>query len=199
MGCTGRPAARSARSRRAAAAHLTVSTRNATASLSMAADPLTAAAANLAAATSTLPASAAQTATWCRFRHLEICDPARSLRLKNRAQAPLSRKASAVRVLHKTTYCKAMTTETQPQIKEFQAETKQVLRLVMIHRCTRTRKYLRELISKRLGRLREAALRRRSPSPICWAPRLSRSRCLPIRPPAPCPSRDNGVGMSEPR
>ncbi len=89
-----------------------------------------------------------------------------------------------------------MTTETQPQIKEFQAETKQVLRLVIHSLYSHKEIFLRELISNASDaceKLRFEALAR---------PELLGSDDLSVRlvPDAAAGTlsiKDNGIGMSE--
>jgi molecular chaperone HtpG len=89
-----------------------------------------------------------------------------------------------------------MTSETQPQIKEFQAETKQVLRLVIHSMYSHKEIFLRELISNASDaceKLRFAALA---------APDLLGAEALSVTlHPDPAASTlsimDNGIGMSE--
>jgi molecular chaperone HtpG len=89
-----------------------------------------------------------------------------------------------------------MTTETQPQIKEFQAETKQVLRLVIHSLYSHKEIFLRELVSNASDaceKLRFAAL---------GAPELLGADVLTVtlKPDAEAGTlsiTDNGIGMSE--
>src|SRR5579872_671061 len=89
-----------------------------------------------------------------------------------------------------------MTTETQPQIKEFQAETKQVLRLVIHSLYSHKEIFLRELISNASDaceKLRFEALGRPD---LLGADTLA----VTLTPDAAAGTlsiKDNGIGMSE--
>ncbi len=103
---------------------------------------------------------------------------------------------AATRTSVKQPDCKAMTTETQPQIKEFQAETKQVLRLVIHSLYSHKEIFLRELISNASDaceKLRFEALAR---------PELLGGDTLGVTlvPDAAAGTlciKDNGIGMNE--
>ena len=89
-----------------------------------------------------------------------------------------------------------MTTETQPQIKEFQAETKQVLRLVIHSLYSHKEIFLRELISNASDaceKLRFEALARPD---LLGSDDLS-VRLVPDSAAGTLSIKDNGIGMSE--
>ena len=89
-----------------------------------------------------------------------------------------------------------MTTETQPQIKEFQAETKQVLRLVIHSMYSHKEIFLRELISNASDACEKLRFEALAKPDLLGADSLS----VIIRPDAAAGTlsiKDNGVGMSE--
>ena len=89
-----------------------------------------------------------------------------------------------------------MTTETQPQIKEFQAETKQVLRLVIHSLYSHKEIFLRELISNASDaceKLRFEALAK----PDLLGADILGVRLVPDAAAGTLSIKDNGVGMSE--
>src|SRR5216683_8025875 len=92
--------------------------------------------------------------------------------------------------------CKAMTTETQPQIKEFQAETKQVLRLVIHSMYSHKEIFLRELISNASDACEKLRFEALAKPDLLGADSLS----VTLKPDATAGTlsiKDNGVGMSE--
>src|ERR1700730_2558819 len=92
--------------------------------------------------------------------------------------------------------CKAMTTETQPQIKEFQAETKQVLRLVIHSMYSHKEIFLRELISNASDACEKLPFEPLANPGLLGSDTLS----VKLKPDAAAGTlsiKDNGVGMSE--
>jgi molecular chaperone HtpG len=92
-------------------------------------------------------------------------------------------------------FCKAMTTETQPQIKEFQSETKQVLRLVIHSLYSHKEIFLRELISNAADaceKLRFEALA----NPALLGADTLKVTLVPDAAAATLTIKDNGIGMS---
>jgi molecular chaperone HtpG len=88
-----------------------------------------------------------------------------------------------------------MTTETQPQVKEFQAETKQVLRLVIHSLYSHKEIFLRELISNASDaceKLRFEALA----NPALLGPDELRVTLVPDAEAGTLTVKDNGIGMS---
>src|SRR6202049_1169942 len=111
-------------------------------------------------------------------------------------EAPQLPRQAPRRLPVKQTDCKAMTTETQPQIKEFQAETNQCLALVIHSLYSHKEIFLRELISNaadaceklRFEALAKPELLGAEPLSVTLAPDAA-AGTLSIK--------DNGIGMSE--
>src|SRR3979490_2148034 len=89
-----------------------------------------------------------------------------------------------------------MTTETQPQIKEFQAETKQVLRLVIHSMYSHKEIFLRELISNASDACEKLRFEALAKPDLLGADALS-VRLVPDAAAGTLSIKDNGVGMSE--
>jgi molecular chaperone HtpG len=92
--------------------------------------------------------------------------------------------------------CKAMSTETQPQTKEFQAETKQVLRLVIHSLYSHKEIFLRELISNASDACEKLRFEALAKPELLGADALS----VTLAPDAAAGTlsiKDNGIGMSE--
>src|SRR5216683_1278772 len=92
--------------------------------------------------------------------------------------------------------CKAMTTETQPQIKEFQAETKQVLRLVIHSMYSHKEIFLRELISNASDACEKLRFEALAKPDLLGADALLVT-LVPDAAAGTLSIKDNGVGMSE--
>ena len=88
-----------------------------------------------------------------------------------------------------------MTTETQPQIKEFQAETKQVLRLVIHSMYSHKEIFLRELISNASDACEKLRFEALAKPDLLGADTLS-VRLVPDAAAGTLSIKDNGVGMS---
>ena len=89
-----------------------------------------------------------------------------------------------------------MTTETQPQIKEFQAETKQVLRLVIHSLYSHKEIFLRELISNASDACEKLRFEALAKPDLLGADDLS-VRLVPDSAAGTLSIKDNGIGMSE--
>jgi molecular chaperone HtpG len=89
-----------------------------------------------------------------------------------------------------------MTTETQPQIKEFQAETKQVLRLVIHSLYSHKEIFLRELISNASDACEKLRFEALAKPDVLGADTLG-VRLVPDAAAGTLSIKDNGVGMSE--
>src|ERR1700737_3617947 len=89
-----------------------------------------------------------------------------------------------------------MTTETQPQIKEFQAETKQVLRLVIHSMYSHKEIFLRELISNASDACEKLRFEALAKPDLLGADALSVT-LVPDAAAGTLSIKDNGVGMSE--
>ena len=89
-----------------------------------------------------------------------------------------------------------MTTETQPQIKEFQAETKQVLRLVIHSMYSHKEIFLRELISNASDACEKLRFEALAKPDLLGSDDLS-VRLVPDSAAGTLSIRDNGIGMSE--
>src|SRR5882757_1085882 len=89
-----------------------------------------------------------------------------------------------------------MTTETQPQIKEFQAETKQVLRLVIHSLYSHKEIFLRELVSNASDACEKLRFEAIANPAMLGADSLSIS-LLPNPEAGTLTIKDNGIGMSE--
>src|SRR3984893_4493683 len=111
-------------------------------------------------------------------------------------EAPQLPRQAPRRLPVKQTDCKAMTTETQPQIKEFQAETKQVLRLVIHSLYSHKEIFLRELISNASDACEKLRFEAIAQPDLLGADSLS----VTLTPDSAAKTltiKDNGVGMSE--
>src|ERR1700688_1286292 len=111
-------------------------------------------------------------------------------------EAPQLPRQAPRRLPVKQTDCKAMTTETQPQIKEFQAEPKQVLRLVIHSMYSHKEIFLRELISNASDACEKLRFEALAKPDLLGADALS----VTLTPDAAAGTlsiKDNGVGMSE--
>src|SRR6202166_1340972 len=111
-------------------------------------------------------------------------------------EAPQLPRQAPRRLPVKQPNCKAMTTETQPQIKEFQAETKQVLRLVIHLMYSHKEIFLRELISTASDTCEKLRCEALAKPDLLGADTLS----VTLEPDAAAGTlsiKDNGVGMSE--
>src|ERR1700732_2132628 len=89
-----------------------------------------------------------------------------------------------------------MTTETQPQIKEFQSETKQVLRLVIHSLYSHKEIFLRELISNASDACEKLRFEALAKPDLLGADELN-VRLVPDSAAGTLSIKDNGVGMSE--
>ena len=89
-----------------------------------------------------------------------------------------------------------MTTETQPQIKEFQAETKQVLRLVIHSLYSHKEIFLRELISNASDACEKLRFEALAKPDLLGADALSVT-LVPDSAAGTLTVKDNGIGMSE--
>ena len=89
-----------------------------------------------------------------------------------------------------------MTTETQPQIKEFQAETKQVLRLVIHSLYSHKEIFLRELISNSSDACEKLRFEALAKPDLLGADSLSVT-LVPDTAAGTLSIKDNGIGMSE--
>ena len=92
--------------------------------------------------------------------------------------------------------CKAMTTETQPQIKEFQAETKQVLRLVIHSLYSHKEIFLRELISNASDACEKLRFEALAQPGLLGADALTVT-LIPDAAAGTLIVKDNGIGMSQ--
>src|SRR6202790_3062244 len=92
--------------------------------------------------------------------------------------------------------CKAMTTDTQPQIKEFQAEAKQVLRLVIHSLYSHKEIFLRELISNASDACEKLRFEALAKPDLLGAETLI-VRLVPDAAAGTLFIQDNGIGMSE--
>src|ERR1700688_3754071 len=111
-------------------------------------------------------------------------------------EAPQLPRQAPRRLPVKQTDCKAMTTETQPQIKEFQAETKQVLRLVIHSMYSHKEIFLRELISNASDACEKLRFEALAKPDLLGADALSVT-LVPDAAAGTLSIKDNGVGMSE--
>src|SRR3977135_1258781 len=89
-----------------------------------------------------------------------------------------------------------MTTETQPQIKHYQAEPKQVLRLVIHSMYSHKEIFLRELISNASDACEKLRFEALANPELLGAETLS-VRLAPDAAAGTLTVKDNGVGMSE--
>ncbi|MDB6085681.1 MAG: hptG, partial [Gammaproteobacteria bacterium] len=89
-----------------------------------------------------------------------------------------------------------MTTETQPQIKEFQAETKQVLRLVIHSLYSHREIFLRELISNASDACEKLRFEALANPGLMGADELSVT-LIPDKEAGTLTVKDNGIGMTE--
>ena len=89
-----------------------------------------------------------------------------------------------------------MTTETQPQTKEFQAETKQVLRLVIHSLYSHKEIFLRELISNASDACEKLRFEALAKPDLLGADALSIT-LIPDAAAGTLTIKDNGIGMSE--
>jgi molecular chaperone HtpG len=89
-----------------------------------------------------------------------------------------------------------MTTETQPQTKEFQAETKQVLRLVIHSMYSHKEIFLRELISNASDACEKLRFEALAKPDLLGADELS-VILVPDKTAGTLSIKDNGIGMSE--
>jgi molecular chaperone HtpG len=124
--------------------------------------------------------------------NFRVCDP--TLSAKGSAEGPLVGAALVTDSTNKD--CKAMTTETQPQTKEFQAETKQVLRLVIHSLYSHKEIFLRELISNASDaceKLRFEALA----NPALLGSDEPSVTLIPDAAAGTLTIKDNGIGMDE--
>jgi molecular chaperone HtpG len=92
--------------------------------------------------------------------------------------------------------CKAMTTETQPQIKEFQAETKQVLRLVIHSLYSHKEIFLRELISNASDACEKLRFEALANPGLMGSDEMSVT-LIPDTAAGTLTVKDNGIGMSQ--
>src|SRR5882672_8476386 len=95
-----------------------------------------------------------------------------------------------------TADCKAMNTETQPQTKEFQAETKQVLRLVIHSLYSHKEIFLRELISNASDACEKLRFEAIANPNLMGADEMSVT-LIPDKEGGTLTVRDNGIGMSQ--
>src|ERR1700682_4361467 len=89
-----------------------------------------------------------------------------------------------------------MTTETQPQIKEFQAETKQILRLVIHSLYSHKEIFLRELVSNASDACEKLRFEALANPELLGGDTLG-ARLVPDSAAGTLSVKDNGVGMSE--
>src|SRR5260370_27453567 len=92
--------------------------------------------------------------------------------------------------------CKAMTTETQPKIKEFQAETKQVLRLVIHSLYSHKEIFLRELISNASDACEKLRFEAIANPGLMGADEMSVT-LIPDAVAGTLTVKDNGIGMNQ--
>src|SRR6202161_3977008 len=111
-------------------------------------------------------------------------------------EAPQLPRQAPRRLPVKQTDCKAMTTETQPQIKEFQVETKQVLRLVIHSLYSHKEIFLRELISNASDACEKLRFEALAKPELLGAEPLSVT-LIPDAAAGTLSIKDNGGGMSE--
>ena len=89
-----------------------------------------------------------------------------------------------------------MTTETQPQVKEFQAETKQVLRLVIHSLYSHKEIFLRELVSNASDACEKLRFEAIANPDMLGSDSLSIT-LIPDKDAGTLTIKDNGIGMSE--
>jgi len=89
-----------------------------------------------------------------------------------------------------------MTTETQPQVKEFQAETKQVLRLVIHSLYSHKEIFLRELVSNASDACEKLRFEAIAKPDMLGSDSLSIT-LIPDKSAGTLTIKDNGIGMSE--
>jgi molecular chaperone HtpG len=99
-------------------------------------------------------------------------------------------------VIDSVTDCKAMTTETQPQVREFQSETKQVLRLVIHSLYSHKEIFLRELVSNASDACEKLRFEAIANPAMLGTDTLSIT-LVPNSEAGTLTIKDNGIGMSE--